>query len=210
MADLNATTCAACGATGELHEHHLIPRADNGSGLPTIWLCLLCHGRVHGRRFHHNHRDLTIAGLRRARASGIKLGNSRRDGVAVIAAAQAAAKYAEEAAVQARLASDRAARWAELLADSAKAIETAVKQAAERAAIDLPKRLVRAQNATKARRAKARRRAEELLPYIEAARAAGCKTLTQIAEALVARGIKTPGGCSNWSAEQVRRVMVRA
>ncbi len=56
----------------------------------------------------------------------------------------------------------------------------------------------------------ARRKARDIYPYIEAARKAGCTTLTQIASALEARGVRTPGGRSNWGAEQVSRVVVKA
>ena len=65
--------------------------------------------------------------------------------------------------------------------------------------------------ATMARKRRARAKARDVMPYIEAARSkAGCRTLASLAEALTARGIKTPGGCFTWSAEQVRRVIARA
>ena len=60
-----------------------------------------------------------------------------------------------------------------------------------------------------ARKRQARTTAREIAPFIAAARKAGCTTLTELAEALTARGIKTPGGRPNWSAEQVRRVVAR-
>ena len=66
-----------------------------------------------------------------------------------------------------------------------------------------------AQRAADATRGQARRRAKDLMPFIEAAQKAGCITLGQIAEALTARGIKTPGGASRWDATQVRRVLNR-
>ncbi len=46
-----------------------------------------------------------------------------------------------------------------------------------------------------------------VLPYITAAKAAGCTSLRQIAEALTSRGIRTPGGGTTWVAEQVNRVL---
>ncbi len=67
-----------------------------------------------------------------------------------------------------------------------------------------------AQAAANAKSRKARRRAGELMPFIEAAQKAGCLTLGQIAEAMTARGIKTPGGGSDWTATTVRRVMKKA
>lgn len=64
--------------------------------------------------------------------------------------------------------------------------------------------------ASLARQRTARAKARDVMPYIEAARSkAGCRTLASIAEALTARGIKTPGGCLVWNAEQVRRVIKR-
>lgn len=67
-----------------------------------------------------------------------------------------------------------------------------------------------ARAAAAVRSRKADQRAAEIRPYIEAAQKAGLIAPKDIAEALTARGIKTPGGCSNWTAEQVRRVQRRA
>lgn len=66
-----------------------------------------------------------------------------------------------------------------------------------------------AQAAANARKGQAYRRAKDLMPFIEAAQRAGCGTLGSIAEALMARGIKTPGGAEIWDATQVRRVLQR-
>lgn len=52
-------------------------------------------------------------------------------------------------------------------------------------------------------------KAREIAPFIEDARRAGCLTLDSIAQALMARGIKTPGGETKWCASQVRRVLNR-
>ena len=65
---------------------------------------------------------------------------------------------------------------------------------------------LRSDGAGIARRRAAREFVRQVLPKIDAARNAGCKTLTEIAEAMTNRGIKTPAGESTWSAEQVRRV----
>ncbi len=62
--------------------------------------------------------------------------------------------------------------------------------------------LVRARNS--------RSKARDIYPYIEAAQKAGCATLTELATALEARGVRTPGGRSNWGAEQVSRVIKKA
>ena len=53
-------------------------------------------------------------------------------------------------------------------------------------------------------------RAAEVLPYVEAARRAGAATLQQLADALTARGIRTPRGGERWRPWQVRRVVGRA
>lgn len=53
----------------------------------------------------------------------------------------------------------------------------------------------------------ARKRAAEIMPYIDAARRAGCFSLNEIATALIARGIPTPGGAKFWRPEQVRRII---
>jgi DNA invertase Pin-like site-specific DNA recombinase len=52
--------------------------------------------------------------------------------------------------------------------------------------------------------------AADVLPYIEAARSAGCKSLGELSLALTARGIPTPSGeIKTWRPEQVRRVLMR-
>lgn len=59
------------------------------------------------------------------------------------------------------------------------------------------------------RKRDARRTAREIAPYIAKARKAGCTTLTELAAALTARGVKTPAGHFTWNAEQVRRIIAR-
>ena len=53
-------------------------------------------------------------------------------------------------------------------------------------------------------------RAAAVLPYITAARSAGCTTLQEVADALTARGVRPPMGGEVWHPAQVRRVLVRA
>lgn len=67
-----------------------------------------------------------------------------------------------------------------------------------------------ARMAGKALSARADARAADIMPYIEAARRAGCLSLGAIAAALTARGIRTPGGAREWQASQVRRVLIRS
>jgi DNA invertase Pin-like site-specific DNA recombinase len=65
---------------------------------------------------------------------------------------------------------------------------------------------LRAASGPAARKRQARSEARKVLPFITAARRAGCTTLKEIAEALAARGVKTPAGNDNWAPEQVRRI----
>lgn len=58
--------------------------------------------------------------------------------------------------------------------------------------------------------AAAAQRAAEVLPYLDAARRAGATTLQQLADALIARGVRTPRGGEVWRPWQVRRVLDRA
>lgn len=57
-----------------------------------------------------------------------------------------------------------------------------------------------------ARRAKAGKRASDLLPVIRSIQAAGASSLRQVAGVLNERGIRTPRG-GEWSAVQVKRVI---
>jgi DNA invertase Pin-like site-specific DNA recombinase len=50
----------------------------------------------------------------------------------------------------------------------------------------------------------------DVLPYIEAAKKAGAKSLRECAAALTARGIQPPGGGAAWQPEQVRRILMAA
>src|SRR5215831_10718214 len=64
--------------------------------------------------------------------------------------------------------------------------------------------------ARRARTAIANRHAADVLPYIEAARKAGCVSLGQLASALTARGIPMPSGkTGDWTRSQVARVIAR-
>jgi DNA invertase Pin-like site-specific DNA recombinase len=61
-----------------------------------------------------------------------------------------------------------------------------------------------------ARKRQARAKAREILPFIRAAEKAGCKTLQEKADALTARGIRTPSGGTTWAPEQIRRALKQA
>jgi hypothetical protein len=66
--------CAACGATDDLHEHHLIPRVHGGLDGPTVMLCGRCHGIVHAHEFGQSLGDLVRAGRAKAKAAGRPVG----------------------------------------------------------------------------------------------------------------------------------------
>lgn len=66
--------CACCGDILGVEEHHLYLRADGCPDDLTVWLCHHCHGRAHGMRRRINIRERTIAGLKAAKARGVKLG----------------------------------------------------------------------------------------------------------------------------------------
>ena len=61
--------------------------------------------------------------------------------------------------------------------------------------------------ASAAKSLQAHARAADVLPYLDAARRAGARTLHELAEALTNRGVPTPAGKQDWRPEQVRRVM---
>ena len=64
-----------------------------------------------------------------------------------------------------------------------------------------------ARAAAAAKSTQARARAADVLPYLDAARRAGARTLHELAEALTNRGVPTPAGRSTWRPEQVRRAL---
>jgi DNA invertase Pin-like site-specific DNA recombinase len=63
--------------------------------------------------------------------------------------------------------------------------------------------------ATRARITSADAYAADVQPYIDAAKKRGCSSLRQIADALTAGSIETPGGRRQWSRAQVSRIIQR-
>jgi len=64
-----------------------------------------------------------------------------------------------------------------------------------------------ARHASAAASDKARARARDVAPYIEAARKAGAVTLAELAQALESRGVRAARGGAKWSPSQVRRAI---
>jgi hypothetical protein len=73
---MKKTYCVACGSLEDLNHHHLVPRSLGGTEEESnlITLCESCHAKAHGR-VAAEFRDLTIAGLRRAKERGVRLGS---------------------------------------------------------------------------------------------------------------------------------------
>lgn len=76
---LSNKKCACChGFFESLHKHHVLPKVlggvDEDSNI--VDCCESCHGKIHGRDML-NHRALTIEGLKKAKAKGVKLGGAR-------------------------------------------------------------------------------------------------------------------------------------
>lgn len=67
-----------------------------------------------------------------------------------------------------------------------------------------------AKRASKAASVLAKAKAKDVLPYVRAAQKAGATSLAQIAEALEARGVRTPRGGTRWAPAQVSRVLKAA
>lgn len=63
--------CANCENTGELHEHHIVPKALGGTENPgnKVMLCIECHGLIHGRNMVR-HRELQRAAMERLKSEG--------------------------------------------------------------------------------------------------------------------------------------------
>ena len=60
--------CWECSTVGEVHHHHPVPKSRGGTR--TIPLCLLCHGKAHGRDGAMTTSALTKEALARRRARG--------------------------------------------------------------------------------------------------------------------------------------------
>jgi len=64
--------CFECGTDDDLHAHHVVPKSRGGK--KTVLLCVACHSKAHHRDKNMHTSALTKIGLRKARASGKRLG----------------------------------------------------------------------------------------------------------------------------------------
>lgn len=119
---MKLTFCAACGSTEGLEHHHILPRSEGGGDEDTnmVTLCFGCHGRVHSV-VRKDISALTIAGLQRARARGVKLGGDR--GATLSTEAKAKGVEAVKARAESR-ATDLAPILAELRAAGATSLRS--------------------------------------------------------------------------------------
>jgi hypothetical protein len=62
-----------------LHNHHLVPRSCGGSDDETnlITLSVECHGKMHGVKWHLDHKNSVKSGVATAKAKGIKVGRPK-------------------------------------------------------------------------------------------------------------------------------------
>ena len=70
----DGTQCFECCKPAE-GWHHVVPKSRGGT--KQIPLCGDCHKKAHHSNANMEHRTLTRAGLRRAKARGVKLGSAR-------------------------------------------------------------------------------------------------------------------------------------
>jgi len=68
--------CVACGQSGNLHQHHLVPRSIGGSDDETnlLTLCGSCHAKAHSVQAEWRHSELTKAALGAKKARGERIG----------------------------------------------------------------------------------------------------------------------------------------
>lgn len=74
--------CMNCGATTDLNYHHIVPVQCGGNDVPTnvAVLCGKCHDVIHYTETGKiSHSELVKAGIRRAKATGVKLGKPTAD-----------------------------------------------------------------------------------------------------------------------------------
>ena len=66
--------CFECGSSNDIHYHHIIPQSLGGK--KTIPLCLLCHAKVHDRKFT-NFSELVKKGIEERKKLGLPHGRAK-------------------------------------------------------------------------------------------------------------------------------------
>lgn len=64
---INKDICFECGGNNQIHYHHVVPEIKGGT--QTIPLCIICHGKVHGKNFLKQS-ELIKIGIERAKSEG--------------------------------------------------------------------------------------------------------------------------------------------
>ena len=69
--------CVACGQTGNLTQHHLVPRSLGGSDADEnlLTLCGSCHAKAHQVQADWRHGELTRSAMQRKKARGECIGS---------------------------------------------------------------------------------------------------------------------------------------
>jgi hypothetical protein len=69
--------CVNCGDEAQ-HKHHVVPRSLGGLDVESnlVWLCLECHGKIHGRDFVR-YKELQRQGIEKAKARGAYKGRQK-------------------------------------------------------------------------------------------------------------------------------------
>lgn len=68
--------CVACGQSGNLNQHHLVPRSIGGSDDESnlITLCGSCHAKAHQVKADWRHSELTTKALKEKKQRGERMG----------------------------------------------------------------------------------------------------------------------------------------
>ena len=66
--------CFECGLDSDIHYHHVVPVVKGGT--KTIPLCVICHSKVHGKKFV-NIKELQRIGIEKAKSEGKYLGRKK-------------------------------------------------------------------------------------------------------------------------------------
>ena len=70
--------CVACGQSGNLHQHHLVPRSIGGGDDETnlLTLCGSCHAKAHSVQAEWRHSELIRKGMETKKSKGGSMGTA--------------------------------------------------------------------------------------------------------------------------------------